>query len=51
MKKPVLRRHYLGIPFEEIAVDTTHDREELTRYNPLGKIPAFINDEAEVFLR
>lgn len=47
--KARLAAHYLGIPFEEIAVDTTHDPEELTRYNPLGKIPALINDEGEVF--
>lgn len=47
--KARLAAHYLGIPFEEIAVDTTHDPEELERYNPLGKIPALINDEGEVF--
>ncbi|MHC5306838.1 glutathione S-transferase N-terminal domain-containing protein [Bartonella sp. LJL80] len=47
--KARLAAYYLNIDLEEIAVDTFHDPEELTKFNPLGKIPALITDDGDVF--
>jgi len=40
----------LGIPFEQKELSTVANREEVERFNPLGRIPALALDDGEVLI-
>lgn len=52
---PFVRRtaiilHELGLPFERRIVASATDAEEITRSNPLGRVPALVADDESVII-
>jgi glutathione S-transferase len=52
---PFVRRvgaslHLLGLPFERLPLSVFRHLDELSRYNPLGRVPVLVLDDGEVLI-
>ena len=50
VRRVAISMRLLDIPFEQKAISTIHQRDEILKYNPLGRVPALVLDDGEVLI-
>ena len=50
VRRVAISLHLLDLPFEQKEISTIHQRDEILKYNPLGRVPALVLDDGEVLI-